>query len=331
LPEVLHATLTRRAVERLAAHDGLDLVHDHTLAGPLNAPAYRQLGLPTLVTMHGPVLNDDLRQLYTALGTDIHLVAISRRQRDLAPELPWAGTVHNAIRVSSFPFQPSKQDYALFLGRFHPEKAPHLAIDAAHAAGMPLILAGKCAEPAEKEYFERQVRPRLRHTDRVFGMADAKSKRMLLANASCLLFPIQWEEPFGMVMIEAMACGTPVVALRRGAVPEVVVDGLTGYICNDPGELPQALARLDRIDPAACRHHVAAHFDIGRLGIGYETIYRQIANARRRAGAPSPDPLDKLLHEYGDIDAELNRHYTNDFKQLRPTTGGDLTPENGGR
>ncbi|ROT33400.1 glycosyltransferase family 4 protein [Micromonospora sp. HM5-17] len=304
-PEVVHAALVRRVIQRLAARSGLDIVHDHTLAGPLNAPAYAALGLPTVVTMHGPV-NQDLHQLYSALRDDIHLVAISERQRQLAPELNWAGMVHNAVRVETFPFRADKGDHALFLGRFHPEKAPHLALEAAHAVGMPLILAGKCAEPIEKEYFEREVRPRLTDQDVVFGVADAEAKRRLLAEARCLLFPVRWEEPFGMVMIEAMACGTPVVALRGGAVPEVVVDGVTGYVCDEPDQLPDALRRLSAIDPAACRQRVVEHFDVGRLGAGYEAAYRKVL-ARADAGT---DSLRRLRREYGELDAALDRRYS---------------------
>jgi glycosyltransferase involved in cell wall biosynthesis len=290
-PEVVHAILCRRAVERLARDEGLDVVHDHTFAGPLNAPAYAALGLPTVVTMHGPV-DEDLHQFYGTLGSDIDLVAISERQRQLAPDLPWAGMVHNALPVDTFPYERDKGDYAVFLGRFHPDKAPHLALEAAHAAGLRLVLAGKCAEPREEEYFDREVRPRLTDRDVVHGEADADEKRRLLAGARCLLFPIQWEEPFGMVMIESMACGTPVVALRGGAVDEIVEDGVTGYVCDDLSELPAALLRLDRIDPAACRRTVAEHFNIDSLGAGYEAVYRTVLAARRRrtpvlaAGAP---------------------------------------------
>jgi glycosyltransferase involved in cell wall biosynthesis len=285
-PEVVHAATTRRAVERLVRAGGADLVHDHTLAGPLNARTYAALGLPTVVTVHGPV-DADLREYYRDLGTDVALVAISDRQRQIAPELNWAGTVHNGLRVEAWPFQRDKQDYALFVGRFHPDKAPHLAVEAAHAAGVPLVLAGKCAEPAEREYFESEVEPRLRDTDQVFGMADGPAMRELLANARCLLFPVQWEEPFGMVMIEAMACGTPVVALRAGAVPEVVRPGVTGLICSTPAELPEALHEVRRLDPDACRAHVAHTFNADRLGARYEAVYEQVL-------AAVPEPGDEL-------------------------------------
>jgi len=271
-PEVMHAIAARRAVERLNADVGLDVVHENTLSGPLNAPVYAHLGLPTVVTVHGPV-DGEMFRYYRELGTDVSLVAISHRQRVLAAELNWVGTVHNALRLDTWPFQEQKEDFALFLGRFHPDKAPHLALDAAHAAGLPLVLAGKCAEPIEKQYFDREVTPRLRDTDTVFGVADATAKRDLLSRARCLLFPVQWEEPFGMVMIEAMACGTPVVGLRCGAVPEVVQHGVTGLICDTPEELPAALAEVTRIDPAACRKHVAEEFSAQELARGYERAY----------------------------------------------------------
>nr|WP_275895897.1 MULTISPECIES: glycosyltransferase [Amycolatopsis] len=304
----MHAIAARRAVQRLAATEGVDVVHDHSLAGPLNAPAY---GVPTVATVHGPV-GEDMARYYAELGDDVHLVAISNRQRELAPDLNWIGTVHNALRLADWPFESEKDDYALFLGRFHPDKAPHLALEAAHRAGLRLVLAGKCAEPIEKEYFEREVRPRLTENDHVFGVADATAKRELLAKARCLLFPIQWEEPFGMVMIEAMACGTPVVALRSGAVPEVVVDGVTGLVRDDPADLAQALRDVRHLDPAKCRAHVAEHFDIGGLGAGYEAAYRRAVEVSR------------LRRDYAALDSALDRAYDqmdNDGPALQPSGG----------
>nr|WP_090275755.1 glycosyltransferase family 4 protein [Mycolicibacterium komanii] len=277
-PEVMHALKVRRAIERIAETDGVDVVHDHTFAGPLNAAGYRSLGLPTVVTVHGPI-DEDLYPYYRELGDDVGLIAISDRQRELAPDLNWVGRVHNALRIDEWPFRADKGDYALFLGRYAPYKGAHLALDAAHEAGIPLVLAGKCDEPSEQAYFDEYVRPRLTPNDHVFGQADATSKRKLLAGARCLLFPIQWEEPFGMVMIEAMACGTPVVALRGGAVPEVVVDCVTGFVCDKPEELPEAIGKVSTIDPATCRRHVAAHFAVGQFGSGYERIYRSMVGA----------------------------------------------------
>ncbi|HNF05546.1 MAG: glycosyltransferase family 4 protein [Mycobacterium sp.] len=274
-PEVMHALKVRKAIADIAAADGIDVVHDHTFAGVLNAPVYRMLGLPTVVTVHGPI-DEDLHAYYHALRDDVALVAISDRQRELAPDLNWVGRVHNALRVHDWPLRAEKDDYVLFLGRFAPYKGAHLALRAAHEAGVPLVLAGKCSEPSEQTYFDQEIRPLLSDSDHEFGEADAESKRKLLARARCLLFPIRWEEPFGMVMIEAMACGTPVVALRAGAVGEVVVDGVTGLICEQPTELADAIRKSSGLDPHACRRHVATKFDVGQLAAGYERIYDRL-------------------------------------------------------
>ncbi|MDN4517218.1 MULTISPECIES: glycosyltransferase family 4 protein [Mycobacteriaceae] len=285
LPEVAHAVKVRRAVAALAAQGAADIVHDHTLSGALNAPIYRQLGLPTVVTVHG-LVDQDVHDYYRDLGDDIDLVAISERQRDLAPGLNWVGRVHNAIRLDDWPFEACKEHYALFLGRFAPEKAPHLALQAAHDADIPLILAGKCDEPPEKAYFSTRVQPLLTVNDYLYGQADATAKRALLTRARCLVFPSQWEEPFGMVMIEAMACGTPVVALRCGAVPEIVHDGVTGFICDDPTELAAAIARTQHLDPAACRRHVKENFSAEQMALGYENIYRRVLAEPMRPEPP---------------------------------------------
>lgn len=281
-PEVFHAAAAARVLDQL----DVDLVHDHTLAGPLLA---RGRDIPTLVTMHGPV-GGELADYYRALGETIDLVAISAAQRRAAPDLPWVGTVHNAIEVASFPFRRAKEDLALFLGRFHPDKGAHLAIDAARAAGLPIILAGKCAEPVERDYAESMIAPRLGPDVTLFGVADATQKRDLLARAAVLLFPIQWEEPFGMVMIEAMACGTPVVALRRGSVPEVVRDGVSGVICDSPDQLPDAIQLARSLDPTSCRAHVQTHFDAAAMAAGYAGVYRRSLLGRVEERASSPQP-----------------------------------------
>ncbi len=265
LPEVVHAAQVARLLEDLDA----DVVHDHTLAGPLLA---RGRVAPTVVTVHGPATGEP-GTYYGALGSTVSLVAISDAQRAKAPELPWAATVHNAIRVDTFPFRAEKDEFALFLGRFCPDKAPHLAIEAARAARLPVVLAGKCAEPAEREYFAREVEPRLGPDTIVFGVADAAAKRDLLARAACLVFPICWDEPFGLVMIEAMACGTPVAALCRGAAPELILPGQTGVIVDHPDELAAAIDEARRLDPWICRKHVQQNFTTDLMAAGYEAVY----------------------------------------------------------
>jgi glycosyltransferase involved in cell wall biosynthesis len=192
----------------------------------------------------------------------------------------WLGTVYNAVDVESFPYRAAKENELLFLGRLHPDKGVHLAIDAARSVGLPIVVAGKCSEPLEREYFRTQIEPRLGPDVTIFGTADATAKRELLSRAAALMFPILWDEPFGMVMIEAMACGTPVVALRRGSVPEVVVDGVTGVLCEDPGELPEAITAARRLAPADCREHVRAVFGTETMVAGYEALYRKALAGR---------------------------------------------------
>jgi glycosyltransferase involved in cell wall biosynthesis len=269
LPEVVHAAVASRLLDDLR----LDVVHDHSLAGPLTS-SDRQA--PTVVTTHGPV-EDELRVLYGSFGEGTSLVAISEFQRELAPELPWVATVHNAIPVDEYPMRKEKEDFCLFLGRINPDKAPDLAIKVAREAGRPIVLAAKCSEPEEWKYFDERVRPLLGSDAEWFGQADNDQKQDLLARAACLVFPIQWNEPFGIVMVEAMACGTPVVALRRGSVPEVVVDGVTGFVRDEPGELAEAVGRTGELDPEACRRHVAERFDVPVMVTGYEAVYRRLA------------------------------------------------------
>lgn len=272
-PEIVSAAETARVL----ADGDFDIVHDHTLAGPLLAFGRTQ---PTVVTMHGPATgpNGDLHERY---GTAVDLVAISDAQRRLNPKLNWVGTVHNAIDVASFPYRADKDDYVLWLGRFSHEKAPDLAIRAAREAGRRIILAGKINEAAEHDYYRERVAPLLGPDAEYVGEADAALKRELLAGARALVFPIQWDEPFGLVMIEAMACGTPVVATRRGSVPEVVEDGVSGIIVESADDVGAAIARVEELDPAASRRRAEERFDQSAMAAGYEAVYRMLVEGTR--------------------------------------------------
>jgi glycosyltransferase involved in cell wall biosynthesis len=272
-PEVIHAAATARLLDELE----FDVVHDHSLAGPLLA---RGRKVPTVVTMHG-LVSGEHGEYFRWLGDCVDVVAISDAQRRLNPDLNWVGRVHNAIAVDSFPFRADKDDYLIWLGRFNPDKGPGLAIDAARAAGMRIVLAGKRSEPGEIAFFDAEIAPRLGPGVEYVGEADATLKRELLAGARALAFPLQWDEPFGMVMIEAMACGTPVVTLRHGSVPEVVAHGVTGLIVDDFERFPAALHAAESIDPAACRAHVRAHFNLPVMAAGYERIYRMLVAGER--------------------------------------------------
>jgi len=266
LPEVVNAATAAAALADL----DVDVVHDHTIAGPLLA---RGRSVPTVVTAHAPVTGFHA-DYYRRLGRTVNLVAISDAQRRANSDLSWVGTVHNAVDVASFPFRADNDGYVLWLGRFSNEKGPQLAIDAARAAGIPIVLAGKLNEPDEREFFAREIAPRLGVGVDYVGEADASLKRVLLSGARALVFPIQWEEPFGMVMIEAMACGTPVVAMRRGSVPEVVRDHVSGLVVDTYDELVAAIDAVSAIDPADCRAHAEEYFDLPVMARGYERTYR---------------------------------------------------------
>jgi glycosyltransferase involved in cell wall biosynthesis len=268
LPELTHAARAARILDELV----VDVVHDHSVAGPLTAG---ERLVPTVVTVHGPV-DGEARELYGSLSPNVGLVAISDAQRATAPDLPWVATVHNGIPVDEYPFASSKDDFLLFMGRVHPDKGTHVAIDTARRVGMRLVIAAKCTEPIERAYFTDEVAPRLGPDVDWIGEADTTRKKDLFQRARALLFPIDWDEPFGLVMVEAMACGTPVVAMNRGAVPEIVLDGVTGFVCGSTDELQAAVAEVATLDPADCREHVAARFGVPQMVRGYEEVYRSI-------------------------------------------------------
>ena len=284
LPEAVHLAQAAQVIRE----GSFDLVHDHTQSGPLLAIGRE---IPTVATAHGNLVGD-LVEYYRWIGNQIRLVAISNSQRTQAPDLPWAGVVYNGIPVADFPYSPIKDDFALFLGRMSDQKGVHIAIDVAEAAGIKLVIAAKLNETVEYDYFEREVKPRLGPNVEWVGEANTETKKELLRDARCLLFPIQWEEPFGYVMVEALASGTPVVALRRGSVSEVITDGLTGFICDEPDEMVSAIHRLHEINPADCRSNAEKRFDIRSMISGYERIFETIS---RRGESKGKDDEIELI------------------------------------
>lgn len=279
LTGVVHSAEALEIVRSLAP----DVVHDHTSAFALGAAS---LDMPVVMTVHGPADGEAGRYL-AAVGSYVHLVSISRAQRSAAPELPWFDTVHNGLNLSKFPYSEHRGDHAIFLGRMSPDKGAHVAIDIAQAAGVRIKLAGKVTEDLEHEYFETYVRPRLGPDVEWLGELGGSEKESALSQAACLLFPLQWDEPFGLVVLEALACGTPVLSLNRGAVPELMVDGVTGFVRDTPEELVPLFAQLGSIAPADCRRHVEQEFSMVATVEGYERVYRKAvaATGRRRASA----------------------------------------------
>lgn len=281
LPELAHLVQVNQRV----TPEHFDVVHDHTTIGPLLAG---RRSVPTIATVHGNPVGE-YGTVLEEIDRGVGLVAISHAQRRLNLRLPWIGTVHNALDTEGIPHksQPGRGP-VLWLARFSPDKGPDLAIRACRVAGLPLILAGKCNEPAERRYFDEVVRPMLDDDVTVILDVDREDSFRLLLDARCLVLPIQWEEPFGIVMLEAMATGTPVVALRRGAVPELIVPGRTGLICATGEELPAALRKVGELDPALCVAHVAENFSTTRLVDGYEAVLRRFVSAVVPAREPAP-------------------------------------------
>lgn len=253
-----------------------DVVHDHTF--PIGPSIGAQVQDAAVVhTIHGPPAHPSARPIYGELGDHVHLVAISDFQRQVTPEVNYTATVHNGIDVDRHPYRADKEDFLLFIGRMNPEKGAHVAAEVANRLGRRLVIAGKMAEPDEKAYFESQVEPLLTDEITYIGQTDEDTKLDLYSRAAATLMPIQWAEPFGLVMVESMACGTPVVALRNGSVPEIVEDGVTGFVADDVDSFAEAVGRVDTIDPAACRHAAETRFSTAAMVEGYQAVYASVA------------------------------------------------------
>lgn len=259
---------------------GADVVHDHTLVGPLHCAAFPDLAVVT--TNHGP-FNAELRDLYRAISARVPVIAISHHQAASAHGVKIGAVIHHGIDLDDFPFGEGDGGYALFLGRMHPGKAPHVAAAIAHKAGVPLKIAAKMNEPEEWAYFDAMVRPLLDDEVTYVGEVDRATKLGLLAGARCLLNPIAWPEPFGMVMIEAMACGTPVLTTPCGAAPEIVADGVTGFVRPDEAGLVGAFSHIDEIERAACRRRVERHFSVEKMVEGHLRLYRRAVDSTARS------------------------------------------------
>jgi glycosyltransferase involved in cell wall biosynthesis len=255
-----------------------DIIHDHT--GPIAACLGALSKTPVLHTLHGP-FNPDVKQLFSMIKDKIYFNSISEAQRSGCPDLNYIGTIYNAVDLSSYPFSEQKDDYALFLGRFTPDKGAHNAIYIAKKSGVRLRMAGKVDPGEDSRYFHKEIEPHIDGEHIVFeGEVDSEQKRKLLSRARFVLFPIQWEEPFGLVMIEALACGTPVVATAMGSAPEIVKDGEVGILRPRYrwDEMVAAIrnGRLEGMDPHRCREVVRERFSVEAMVDGYEKAFEKI-------------------------------------------------------
>lgn len=257
-----------------------DVIHDHDGSGSraMGSVVHRLLGTPVVATLHGPA-DRATQDMLSSLRHDLAFVAISEYQRRGFPDLNFVGTIPNAIDLEHMPFSAEKDDYFLFIGRMTADKGAHSAIEVAKRLGVRLILAGKVNEGPEREYFTREVEPHLSDDIHYRGEVDHATKMELYRRARCTLFPIQWPEPFGLVMIESMACGTPVIATHHGSVPEVIEDGRSGFIVNTVDEMVEAARRIDEIDPTECRRAMEERFSSEAFVIAHERAYQSLIDA----------------------------------------------------
>ena len=267
-----------------------DLIHSHN--DYLAFAMARLAQTPTVTTTHGRLDLQEVRRFYE-LFPEQRLVSISRDQRSWLPEANWVGTVLNGIALDHFRLRQTPGDYLVFLGRISPEKRPDRAIEIARVVGMKLVIAAK-VDSVDQDYYDQVIAPRIRaNPDLVefIGEVDERDKDTLLGNAYAYLFPVDWPEPIGLTMVEAMATGTPVIASRNGSTPEVVRDGETGFVCSTFKEMIEAVPKVASLDRAACRRHVERHFSPEAMADGYETIYHQVLAGETAANVPGQRPL----------------------------------------
>ena len=271
---VLHAAAVRRAIE---ASPGFDVVHAHVdWIGPAFA-AYSSA--PLVTTLHGRLDIPEAAAM-AAMFPAAPLVAISRSQRSALPRANWAGTVHHGLPLDALPFCGAQGDYLLFVGRLSREKRPDLAVRAAHAVGLPLKIAAKQnGNREDREYWKDEMAPLLathgEHVELLGEVGDAV-KPALMAGARAVLFPADWPEPFGLVAIEAMAVGTPVIAFPNGALPEIVADGRSGFLVSSLEEMVAAIRSIDTLDRRECREVVRERFTVQRMADDYERVFERL-------------------------------------------------------
>ena len=252
-----------------------DIIHNHI--DYVAFPFARRSAVPVVSTTHGRLDLPETRRIYEYFS-DVPLVSISHEQRTPLPNSKWAGNVYNAIDIDCYEFQPEKGSYLAFLGRVSPEKRVDRAIEVARSLEIPLKIAAKI-DDSDKDYFEHAIKPFLDSSLIEFvGEVDDAQKNDFLGKALAYLFPIDWPEPFGLTMVEAMACGTPVVAMEAGSVPEVVVDGVSGFVCPSFREFIEMAEEVQSLDRLACRRSVEERFSPKAMADGYEQVYQDLMN-----------------------------------------------------
>ncbi len=276
----------RHAAAGYDAFAGYDIVHDHTLAGLFLAQGRQSV--PVVTTSHGP-FDADLNDLYRRAATP--LIAISHDQARRAPDDVEVSTViHHGLDTARYRFDPDGGDYLLALGRMSPDKGVDVAIEVARQAGLDLLIAAKMREPGEHRFFSETIEPLLGEGVRYVGEVGHRDKISLLGGAVALLNPIRWPEPFGLVMVEALACGTPVVVSACGAAPEIVRHGVTGYLGREVDELVAGVRAAADLDRRTCRSSVERHFSMARMAADHEAFYYSILAGGQPAAGRDTSP-----------------------------------------
>jgi glycosyltransferase involved in cell wall biosynthesis len=275
-----YALMYERRVYRELGFGRFDVLHEHSNHGILQA-SIASLDCPVVATVHD-VMSEAQIAFLAEVHDDVHLVASSRAQRRTAAGVRIRAAIHNAVTESELSFSPEKDDYFVQVARIRPEKGQHLAIEIAKRVGAPLVLAGN-VDKNHRSYFETEIRPRLGPEVTWIPDVGGRRKADLLARARAMLFPIQWDEPFGLAMVEAMANGTPVIAPARGAVRELIEPGVTGLIAADADEFVEAIGYLGSIEPATCARRARERFSERRMAISYEQVYLEAIRDRREA------------------------------------------------
>jgi glycosyltransferase involved in cell wall biosynthesis len=263
-------------VHRALRDIAVDVIHDHNDAIGALVAGTAGHAAPVVATIHGPI-PADLGVFLTECGGAVHLVALSEAQRAAAPDAPWVATIPNAVDIGGTVDLQRPRAYLVELARINRDKGQHLAIEAARLARVPLVLAGKIdTVPGMRRYFAEEVQPHL-GGDVTWVREVAGQRRVdLLSGAIAMLFPLQWEEPFGLAMAEAMVCGTPVIAFPRGAAREVVEEGVTGFLVDGVEAMARAVHRVHRLDRVRCAERARERFAPSRMAAGYERVYRDL-------------------------------------------------------
>ncbi|HEY8459541.1 MAG TPA: glycosyltransferase family 4 protein [Blastocatellia bacterium] len=291
-PLVHHYLMLEKVFSRASE---FDLIHFHI--DYLHFPLSRRSSAPQLTTLHGRLDLPDLTPLYREFH-DMPLVSISDAQRRPLSSAKWVGTVHHGLPEDLFKFHEAPGEYLAFLGRISPEKRVDRAIKIARRAGMPLKIAAK-VDKADRDYFEAVIKPMLDHSLIEFiGEVGGKEKEEFLGNAYALLFPIDWPEPFGLVMIEAMACGTPVIAWPHGSVPEIIKDGTAGFIVKEIDEAARTVARLTNFDRRRCRKTFERRFTASRMVNDYMNIYERLLENGAAVDIQFQSPISGMYAPY---------------------------------